>query len=125
RWLGTRGVENMQPEILGKPPASLESAHAIALRVEPRREDAYPHLPRQDRGDAAADTAFGGQADVVYPVAGVIVRAAGRHDAEQLFNRFALHSTHGGDRVDAVVGERRGHQREIAAIHQDRALPEI
>ena len=90
RRRGSRpAVEDVQAEALGQLLADLDAADAVAARVEQRREDADAGLAGHDGDDAAADAALGRQADAVGPLAGVVVHAAGVHDAEHVLDVFA------------------------------------
>src|SRR6202023_1446834 len=52
-------IEHVQAEMGRQHLADFQSAHAVAVVVERRRESAEPELRRQCRDDAAADTALG------------------------------------------------------------------
>ncbi len=47
----------------------LDATHTIAVLVQPRRKTTKAELRRQRGKDAAADAAFGGNADPVDPLA--------------------------------------------------------
>ena len=117
--------EEMQLEVVGEIVEHPDAAHTVAARVERRREDRDRHLPRQHADDAAADAALRRHADAVYPLAGVVVHAAGRHDAQHLWHTTGLDCHLAGQRADAAVRERRRHDREIARRDEHGALPEI
>jgi hypothetical protein len=106
-------------------PAHLDAAHAVALGVERGRIDADAPAPGQHGQDAAAHPALGGHAHVVQPAAGVVVHAAGRHHRQHLRHVGGRQCTLARERVHAAVGQRGGHQREVAATHLDRALAEV
>jgi hypothetical protein len=105
--------------------AGFHAAHRVAALVEPRRKHADAQLPRQHGHDAATDTALGRQADTVDPLAGEVVDAAGRHHRQHLRHGRRCQRAFAADGVHAAVGERGGHQRQIAAAHQHRALAEV
>ena len=58
---GPTDVHEMQLQILGKPPAGLHAAHAVAVLVQAGGEHRQPDLTRQHGENAAAHAAFGGQ----------------------------------------------------------------
>src|SRR5881227_1978891 len=60
------------------------SLHAVAGRIERRRESAEAAFARSNCDDAAADTALARQADVVKPVAGSLVQARCYHHGERV-----------------------------------------
>ena len=105
--------------------ADLDAAHAVAVTVEFRRVAAEPEPRRQGGQDAAADAAFGGDADAVDPFAGVVIHAGSGHDRQRSRDRVGRHHLFAGDGIDAAVGQRRRHHRDVARVHQDRALPEV
>src|SRR5262245_55649893 len=78
-----------------------------------------------DADNAAADTAFGRNADAVGPLAGVVVHAAGEHDAEEVFYKLLRDSPHFCDRIDAAARECGAHDGQIAAVNEYRALLEV
>jgi hypothetical protein len=80
-------------------------AHAIAVGIE-----------------AAGHPALGWNAHFVRPMPSVAVHAAAVHDGEHIKDEFGRH---GGNRVHAPIGQGRRHNREIPAIHEQRALLEI
>src|SRR5678816_1312144 len=59
-------------------------ADAVPGVVERRRDDRDAEVARRDGNDAAADTALGGQASVIEPLAAIVVEARGRHDREHV-----------------------------------------
>ncbi len=118
-------VEHMQAEMRRQHLADFKPAHAVAVFVERRRERAEPELRRQCRDDAAADAALGRHADAIDPFAGIIVHAGTGHDRQRAGHRVGLHHLLAGHRIEAVIGKRRRHHREIARGHQHRTLPEI
>ena len=93
--------------------------------VEQRREDADAAAAGHDRADAAADAALGGQAHAIGPFAGVVVHAAGEHDAEHVFDVLPVDGPLFGDGIHAGVGERRAHHGQVVGVDQDRALLKI
>ena len=95
------------------------------MLVEPRRVAAKPQPRRQRRQNAAADAAFGGNADAIDPFAGVVVHARGSHHRQRARDGVGRHHLFAGHRVDPAIGERGGHDGAIARRHQDRALLEI
>ena len=105
--------------------ADADAADAVALAVEPRRKDADAELAGEDGDDAAGDAAFRRHAHVVEPLARVVVHAAGAHDAEHALDVFAADGLLAGERIDAAVGERGGHDGEVAAVAEDGALLEV
>ena len=70
--------------------------------VQQRREDADAELAGHDGADAAADAALGRQADAIGPFAGVVVHAAGEHDAQHVLDVLPIDGPLAGDRVDAA-----------------------
>src|SRR5918995_5395941 len=76
------GGEDVQPESLGDLPAHPDAPDAVAVRIEPRREDGDAPLTRCDGHDATAHAALGGYAHVEGPLTGGVVHAAGVHDAQ-------------------------------------------
>ena len=72
-----------------------------------------PSCPGNDGDDAAADAALRRQADLVRPFAGIVVHAAGVHHAEHDLDVLAAAAPLAGHRIDAAIGERRGHDGEI------------
>ena len=126
RHRGAAGArEHVQPEIARHLPACRSPPHAVAFGVELRREDADPEAPRDGRNDAAADAALGRHAHVVQPASRVVVHAAGRHHAQDFLGVAGGHRALACRRMHAVVGERRRHVREVAAVDQHRALTEV
>ena len=120
-----RAGEDMQVEIPRQALARGNAAHAVALFVEQRREEADAESPRHDGDDPAADTALRRHADLVEPTAGVVVHAAGRHHAQHPLDVLRRQRALARQRVHAAIGERCRHEGEIAAAHQDRALPKV
>ena len=118
-------VEHVQVVMQRQRLADLDAAHAVAVAVEPRRVAAEPEPRRQRRQDAAADAALGGNADAIDPFAGIVVHAGTGHHRERARDGVGRHDLFAGHRIDAAIGQRRGHDRDIARRHQDRALPEI
>ena len=117
--------QHVQAQLLRQVAADMHAAHAVAARVQQRREHADAELARLDRHDPAADPALGRQADGELPAAGEIVHAAGGHHAQHVADMVGAQRALAGDRVDAAIGERRRHHREVARRDQDRALHEI
>ena len=115
----------MQLELVGDLLAHLDAAHAVALRVERRRIDADADLARDHGEDAARDPALRRHPDLVGPLAGVVVHAAGIHHREHVAHVVGMIELHTGQRVDAVIGERCRHDGEVAAGDGDGALAEI
>src|SRR6185503_17743542 len=60
------------------------SLHAVAGRIERRRESPEAALARRDRDDAAADPALARQADVIEPVARGLVQAGRNHHRQRI-----------------------------------------
>ena len=120
-----RVVKNVQAEVFRKTAAGGDAAHAVALVVETRREHTDAEPPWQDAEDATGDAALGGHADLVQPATGVVVHAASAHDAEHRGDVLDRQRAATGDRMYAVVGQRRRHQPEIATSDLQRALPEV
>ena len=87
-------AEDMEPEGLGDLLADLDAADAVAVRVEPRREDADADLARDHGDDAAGDAALGRHADLVGPLAGIVVHAAAVHHREHVLDVVALERAH-------------------------------
>ena len=110
----------------GKLVADGDAADAVAVGVEPRREDRDAEASRLDREDAAADAALRGQART-----GTAIRRRSRTCRRSPSPTRTLSTYSRGDRalagdgIHAAVCERRADQREIAAGDADRALPEI
>ena len=86
--------------------------------VERRREHADAELAGQHRDHAAGHAALRREPDRVRPLARVVVHAARAHHAQHVLDVRALERPRAGDRVDAAVGERRRHGREVAARHR-------
>ena len=118
-------LEQVQMEASRQVFADPHAALGIADLVEPRREHADAEMARQHRGDAAADAALGGQPDLELPAAGIVVHAAGVHDAEHRADMLGWDRALAGERIDAAIPERRAHQCQIARCHQHRTLPEV
>ena len=118
-------AENVQPEDLGELAADGDAAHAVAVLVEPRREHADADLSRNDRDDAAGDAALRRHADLVGPLAGIIVHAAAVHHGEHIMDVFAWQRLDAGYRIDAAGGKRRRHHGQVGAGDAHRALAEI
>ena len=76
---GPADVHEVQLQVPGQPPAGGDTAHAVAVPVQPGREHGQPELAGQHGEDAAAHPALGRQADLGDPVAGRVVHAAGGH----------------------------------------------
>ena len=115
-------VEHMQVVMRRHRLADLDAAHAVAVLVEPRRVAAEPEPRRQRRQDAAADAALGGDADAVDPFAGIVVHAGTGHHRKRARDRVGRHDLLAGHRIDAAVGQRRRHDRDVARRHQDRRI---
>ena len=82
-------AEDVQPEDLGELAADGDAAYAVAVLVEPRREHADADLSRDDREDAAGDAALRRHADLVGPLAGIIVHAATVHHGQHVVDVVA------------------------------------
>src|SRR5215208_2838351 len=76
------GCKDVQTESLGDLPAYPDSADAVAVRVEPRREDTDAPLAGYDHQYTAAHAALGGDAYVERPLTSGVVHAAGVHHAQ-------------------------------------------
>src|ERR671916_3054068 len=76
------GGEDVQPESLGDLPADPDAPDAVAVRIEPRREDGDASLSGDDGHDAPAHAALGGDAHVEGPLTGGVVHAAAVHHAQ-------------------------------------------
>ena len=118
-------MEQVEVEVGGDLAADLDPADAVAVRVQRRRVDGDPELPRQHREDAAGDAALGRHADVDHPLPRRVVHPAGRHHAQHPVDVLALQRPLAGQWMDAAVGQRRRHQAEVAAVDRDRALAEV
>ena len=105
--------------------ADLDAAYAVAVLVELGRIAAEPESSRQCGQNAAADTAFGGNADAVDPLAGIVVHAGGSHHRQRARNRVRRHHLFARHGIDAAVGQRCRHHGDVARRHQDGALPEV
>ena len=125
RLARVRGVEQVQVEEPRKILAHAEAADAVAVGVERRREHADAQLAGQHRDHAAGHAALGRHAHAVKPFAGIVIHAARPHHAEDALDVFAAEGLPPGERVDAVIGQRRRHHRQVAAGDRDRALLEI
>jgi hypothetical protein len=115
----------VQTEAVRDVGAHPRAAHAVAVAIEAPRIHADAPLAGDDGEDASAHPALGGNADLVGPLAGEVVHAARVHDAEHVADVLALQGSLAGDRVDAGVGERRGHDRQVPAGDRDRALAQV
>jgi len=118
-------VEGVQLELVGDLLADADAAHAVADGVDRRREHGEPDLPRNDGDDAPRHAALGRHADLVGPLPGIVVHAAGVHHGENVAHILRLEHGFAGDRVGPVIGQRGGHDGEIASRDVDRALAEI
>ena len=74
-----------------------------------------PATPGHDGADAAADAALGGNADAIGPLAGVVVHAAGEHDAEHVLDVLLLDGPLLVIGIDAAVGQRGAHHGQVVA----------
>src|SRR4051812_30383018 len=101
------------------------SLHAVAGRVERRRESPEAALARRDRDDAAADPALARQADVIEPVARGLVQSRCYHHRQRIVTDSRVDHALPGDRIDTAIGQRRAHHREIPGADVQRALPGI
>ena len=115
-------VELPRPRQVG---ADTHRPDAVAPLVEPRREHPDPELPRQHRQHTAADAAFRWHAHVVDPAARRVVHPARRHHAEHVLHVLGPQRPLPGHRIHSLIGERGRHDREVAAVDEDRALPEV
>ncbi len=122
---GRLGPQEVQQVVARDPLAGTDAAHAVAAGVERRREHADPELTGEHGDDATRDAALGREADRVDPLARVVVHAARVHDTEHVRDVLGRERLLAGDRVGAAVGERRRHHREVAAVDEERALPEV
>src|SRR6266852_7808408 len=95
------------------------------MLIQSRREDADAQFSGQYREDAAAYAALGRDANPVYPLAGVVVHAAARHDAKNPDDVLRGRGTVVSDWVNASVRQRRSNQGQVATIDRYGALSEI
>src|SRR5215208_7610413 len=102
-----------------------DAPDAVAVRIEPWREDGDSSLTGCDRHDATAHTPLGGDAHVEGPLTGGVVHAAAVHNAKQFSDVVEGKRPLSGYRVHAAVGQRRCHYREIPAGDLHRALPQV
>ena len=117
--------ERMQREVRCQPPACFDAAHAVSLGVERRREHTDAELPGQHCDDAPGHAALGRQSDAIRPLARVVVHPARTHHAQHVLDAFVLERALSGERIHAVIRQRRRHDREHAAVDEQRALPEV
>src|SRR5262245_53348280 len=115
----------MQSESLRELLTNPDATHAVPFSIQRRRKDANPELPRYDSDDAAANAALGRNADAIGPLAGIVVHPAGEHDTQQILNQRLLNCPLAGLWVEAPIGKRGPHDRQVAAAHERRALLEI
>src|SRR5919107_2182345 len=119
------GGKDVQPEALGDLPAHPDTQDAVAVSIEPRREDGDAPLTGYDGHDATADAALGGDAHVEGPLTGGVVHAAGVHNAKHFSDVVEGKRLPSGQGVHAAVRQRRCHYREILAGDAHRALPQV
>src|SRR5918994_732375 len=119
------GGEDVQPKSLGNLSAHPDAPDAVAVRIEPRREDGYSSLTRCDSHDVTAHAALGGEAHVEGPLTGGVVHAAGVHNAKHFSDVAEGERPLSGYGVHAAIGQRRRHHREVTAGDLHRALPQI
>src|SRR5206468_6443258 len=122
---GRRKPEYMQAELPRYLAADGNAARAVAVLIEPWRENGNAKTTWKHRKQTSADAALGRQPDFVEPTAGIVVHAASSHDAEHRLHVFGRHGPLSGNRMNASVGERRCHAHQIAAGNTDRTLPEV
>ena len=72
----------MQPESLGDLSAHPDASDAVAVLIEPRRENGDAPLTGYDGHDATAHAALGRDAYVERPLTSGVVHAAGVHHAQ-------------------------------------------
>jgi hypothetical protein len=109
-------------QALGQEARGERPLDAVARGVQARAVGAHPALAGRERHDPAADPALGGEADIVEPIAGGLVQAGREHDGERVVADLARDDPVAGHRIDAAVGERRAHHREVAGGALERAL---
>ena len=107
-------VQEVQLELARDLPAGGDAADAVAVAVQPRRVERDPDLAREHGEHAAADAALGRQPDVDDPLAGRVVHPAGGHHAQHALDDLGLEDALARARLHAAVGQRGGHQREVA-----------
>ena len=100
-------------------------ADAVADLVERWREGDDAHLPRHGADDGAGNGALCGDTDLVGPLACVVVHAAGVHDGQDVGHVLLRKNAFARDGLHAPIGQRCGHEREIPACHENRALAEV
>ena len=93
--------------------------------VEQRRECPETDLGGQSGDDAAADAALGRHADPIDPLSGVVVHSRTGHHRQRAGHGIGCHDLFAGDGVDAAIGKRSGHDRQVPRGHQNGALAEI
>src|SRR5918993_6099985 len=119
------GGEDVQPESLGDLPTHPDAPHAVAVRIESRRVNSDAPLTGYDGHDATAHAALGGEAHVEGPLTGGVVHAAGVHHAKHFSDVVEGKRPLSGQGVNAAVGQRRCHYRQIPAGDAHRALLQV
>src|ERR671910_950063 len=119
------GGEDVQPESLGDLSAHPDAPDAVAVRIESRRVNSDAPLTGYDGHDATAHAALGGEAPVEGPLTGGVVHAARVHHAKHFSAGVEGKRPLPGRGVNAAVGQRRCHYRQIPAGDAHRALPQV
>src|SRR5580704_4175272 len=95
---------------------------AVSGAVERRGESAQSTFAWRDGHDAAANSAFTWQPDVVQPIAGPFIQPGGRHERQRVVADRRIDHALLGQRIDAAVCERCTHDRQILGADVERAL---
>ena len=115
----------MDPHVARHPLKKTHTAHTIAMFVQPRRERRHPNLTRQRADQTTRDARLSRDANLGHPVARSVIHAARRHDAQNLADHATRHHFLAGDRVNALVRQGRGHDRQVPRRYQKRAGPRV
>ena len=105
--------QEVQTESLGKAAAQQHPSDAVPAAVQQWRVHPDTQLPRQHRGDTAADAALGGHTDLAHPITGAVVHTAGDHHAQRALHHLRVGDSTTGLRVDTAARQSRRHPGQI------------
>ena len=125
RLAGRRTVEQVKVPVARQLIAREDPPNAVAPRIQPRRIDPDPNLPRQHRDHPARHAALRRDSHPVDPVARRIVHAAGRHHAQHVLHVLPTQRDLPGHRIDPAIRQRRRHDPQVPTCHGHRALLEV
>src|SRR5579862_2487502 len=116
------GGEYIQTQLLREESGGELAFDTVSRFIQRRSERSKTALAGSNRDDAAANTAFAWQSDIVKPVTGSLIHSGSRHHGQRVMTDNRIDHAPLREWIHPAIGQSGSHDRQVFRAHVQRTL---